>query len=274
MDRAIKDFTYNKRSLSDFGMMVDDGGGLDEKTIDRGGNITFSTIKTHDGKLLFPLKSKFEDTITANFRIIKDPTYVLNNLAENEDYSLSEDDGRIIFNWLDTPLYKKAIFETGSEVYMMDARFQLKRVEIGGKLYGYDVTMFTLSPYCYGHTIKRKYNINNVDKNYILLVDSDEFGLIYPKVDIIVNKAGDFELENLTTGAKFSLKNCSQYEQFGQEERTQILTLSEDYPHSATDFNYGFFNLRNMPFEPENKFKVNLKCEITFSYTPRYRGVI
>ena len=265
------DFEYDGKFLSDFGFIVCDfegSGGLE--TISAGSEITFNKVARNQGKVHSLTSANYADCIQATFQICKNP-------CNHKSVLIVSDEHREIMRWLNRREFLKFQPFTDSEYDAEDiyfnASFNVSKIFVGGKLYGYEVIMETDKPFGYGNLRNYKWNISNTSQVNNLKDYSDEMGFVYPNVKIVCKGNGDLRVSNVNEDCTMVIKNCKSGEIITIDGDTQIITTSLSSHDIAADFNFDFLRIGNRYDNRDNKITVSLPCEITISYYPVIKDI-
>ena len=264
------DFEYDGKRLSDFGMMICtfDSSGLE--TVSSGADITFNTIKSVGSNKVKMYGSKYEEMYTNPFQICKNPC------SNNDNMYFETNEESALQRWLcrkDGYHQFKPIQEDLKDVYW-NASFSSKQINLGGKIIGLELTMYTDSPYAYLSIGDINYSVNPND-SFSIFDSSDEVGFIYPIVEITCNGDGKIVLQNNMDKKKLILTNVTQGEIITLDGENKIPVSSANRPDFPNCFNYHYpriFNkIENGIDVRENIFTLSsdsVPCDITFKYSP------
>lgn len=256
------DFEYDGLHLSSFGLMICDFDFDGKKTISNGSQITFNTVSTQKGAKHELVSSEYEDCITTTFQICKHPCIT----DGNEEITISE--LREITKWLNRKGYHKfkLLDDFEHKDIFFEASFNISRIEINGKLYGLELEMFTNRPYALHEPIV--INIKNIQKNGTKRIysKSDDEGYIYPKMEIVIEEDGDFEIYNSLEDRTMRIANCKVGEIIKLDYPTIETSLSSH--KIQNDFNWKFFRIANSFRDGANEITISLPCTIKVTYCP------
>lgn len=264
-------FEYDGKYASDFGLiictldspeMITSLGGqlnLNQVAI-RNGNEFLSTTPSYDSPLettfqviKYDCKRGFEElTITEHREIIR----WLNRKEPHEFRLISED-----------PVYEYVHFEGTFD--------SISKIEINGKIYGYELHFMSNRPYALGEKVNIL--INATKKNYTYEFEdvSDEVGYIYPKMKITFKDGSTdtpFTLYNSVEGRTTTIANWYAGEVISFDEYQNISTTVPSHK-IQNDFNYVFFRIANSYEDRINTLKISHPCTIEIEYTPVVKGV-
>ena len=254
------DFELNGRNLSDFGMMICVFGSKGLETVSNGANITFNTVPIQGGKKHEITSTLYEDCLEATIQICKAScSKGIEEITSSEFRELTKWLGRNKF------LKFKLLDEDHMDLYY-EAKFDISRIEIDGKLYGLELQVVTNTPFALKEP--RKIIIENTVKNGTHSINdtSHEEGYIYPHTEITVSENGNLNIYNAIEDRNTIIKNCVQGE-----------TITMDYPiiqssistHKIqNDFNWNFFRIANSYNNSRNDLTISLPCEIKMVYSP------
>lgn len=265
------DFEYDGKFLSDFGFIVcrfDGGYGLD--TISSGSEITFNKVARNQGKVHSLTSAKYSECIQATFQICKNPCI-------HKNKSITSDEHREVMRWLNRKEFLTfqpfSDIEYDADSIFFNASFNVNKITIGGKHYGYEIIMETDKPFGYGNLRSFKWNITSSTQVNNLKDCSDEIGFIYPNVKIVCKAAGDLIIRNANEDCNMTVKNCKNNEIVTVNGDTQIIASSLSDHDIAADFNFDFLKIGNRYDNRDNKITVSLPCEITISYYPIIKDI-
>lgn len=257
------DFVYDGYSLSDYGFMIgkiDSSNGTE--TFDVGSQITFNTTPQHNGKYVALTNVQYDSCVTCTFQICKIPCNV-------QDMEITFAEFRDLMRWLNRKEFLPFNFciETGDIVYF-DASFNVKKITVGGILYGLELTMETNRPFGYGDKIVHTLKFSNASQTIEIEDASDEIGYIYPDMKITCSSSGDLSIKNAEQNCTMLVKNCESGEVITISGNAQFITTSSTTHKIANDFNYQFMKIGNTFTNRKNTLSVSSPCSIELSYNP------
>lgn len=254
------DFEYDGLNLSNKGFIICKFGSDGTKTVSNGSNITFNTVSTMNGAKYELTSSEYDDFITSKFQICKHPC-----IADSMEISLNE--YRDIMRWLNRKEFHKLKFL--NEEYMnifFEASFNVSKIEINGKIYGFELEMFTNRPYALREPIY--HTIKNLQENGEKTISSisDEDGYIYPQMEITINQDGDLEIYNDFEKRTMKIANCKS----GEIINVNYPIIESSIPSHKiqNDFNWKFFRIAKSFKNRKNDIKISLPCIIKIKYYP------
>lgn len=257
----VYDFEYDGQLLSDKGLMICKFDSSGVETVSNGSELTFNTVPTLNGTRHELTSVEYEDCLTTTFQICKNPCIY----EAEEEISLEE--VRDIMRWLNRKGFHKFILINDEYIdTYFEASFNVSRIEVGGVIRGFELEMFTNSPFAFQEAVKLdiKNIVNNGKK--LLISKSDEEGYIYPQMEITIDAAGDLEIYNDLDDRTMLIKNC---------KKGEVITLN--YPIIKTslashkiqnDFNWKFFRIARTYEEDANNLTISIPCTIKMTYSP------
>ena len=269
------DFEYAGHRLSDFGYAICSfGNSLSDYEINIGCDITFTEIKNNHSSIHRKVSSSYDSVYTATFDIIK------YNCNSRDDINMTSLEVRDLVKWLNRrDNYKLKFiseFADDSNVHYY-GRFNVQQKMIGGRVVGLTLTFTSNAPYGFSDVIESKFMMLNPGEKHIFFGDSDEYGLIYPRIEIRCFSSGMYIITNETTGTKVEISNCVVGEIIIIDGEHKII-YSDKEEHNKTipnDFEYEYLDILVDEFNSQNVYVSNLPCELTISYMPiRKVGVI
>lgn len=256
----VYDFLYDDIYLSDKGFMLCKFDSSGVETMPNGSQITFNTVSTRNGERHELTSAQYDECLTATLQICKDPC-----IPNNEEVSLEE--VRDIMRWLNRKEFHKFVLINDEYIdTYFEASFNVSRVEIGGVIVGFELEMFTNSPFAFQEPVK--VSIKNIvdNGNKVLVSKSDEEGYIYPEMEITIDKDGDFEIYNELEDRTMLIKNCKQGEVI--KLNYPVIETSLASHKIQNDFNWRFFRIARKYREDANRLTISLPCTIKMVYSP------
>lgn len=262
------DFEYDGIRLSDLGFVICHFGGVGGSETIAGSDITFNTVSTRGGMRHHLTSSEYSEGLTATFQICK-------NLCDGSGEKISIEDYRDITRWLCRREYHKLKFvnDEFAGIYF-EASFNVNKIEVGGRLCGFELSIFTNRPYAIAESVTINIDADGTDDIIRIYNVSDEEGFIYPDMKITIGDIGDehktLEIFNKTSNRKMTIRNCSADEEI-EIKYPMITSLPLSHNHNKTimkDFDWVFFNLASSFHDNLNEITVNLPCSIELSYSP------
>lgn len=260
------DFEYAGRRLSDLGCIIcsinSNSGQYD---VEIGCDITFTEIKNNYSSIHSVTSSSYENVYTATFDIMK-------YNCSSDDIYMTSFEVRDIMRWLNRREYYKFrvlndIADESNVHYY--GSFNVKQIMLGEHILGLTLTFTSNAPYGFGDIIETKCMLLNAVDTASIYGDSDEFGTVYPKVNIRCLSSGNLEIKNKTTGNILKIDNCSVNEIITVDgEHKVIFTNTESHTTLPNDFNYEYLDILVDEYETENIYSSTLPCELTISYQP------
>lgn len=260
------DFEYDGHLLSDFGFIICSFDSSDMNTISNGSTLTLNTVPINNGSKYLLSGVKYDECVSATFGICKD-------VCTNDDLEISVEENSAIMRWLNRKnFYKFKIIEDDYLDIYFESTFNVNRVVINGKLIGYELQMMTNSPFAYKDTIRRRFTVDNINKPYVFIDDSDEVGFIYPEIRIEILEAGDLTILNEIENRETKILGCTKNEIIRMNY--PIIESSEGSHNIMDRFNFVFFRIANSYNEKVNRIYFSLPCRVTISYSPICKVVI
>lgn len=254
------DFEYDGVRLSDNGFIICkfDSDGIE--TVSNGSYITFNTVSTMNGSKHELTSVEYGDCLTTNFQICKNPC-----LTDNKEISIEE--SREIMKWLNRKgFHKFKLLDIEYIDIFFEASFNVNKIELDGKICGFELEMVTNRPYALQEPvlIKLKNTVENGTKRFYS--KSDEEGYIYPDMEITIEEDGDFELFNAFEQRTMRIANCKSGEVI--HVKYPIIESSLKAHKIQNDFNWKFFRIATTFKEKANDITISIPCTIKMVYSP------
>lgn len=257
------DFEYDGVRLSDFGFIICDFDSKSVETISNGSKITFNTVSTLNGIKHELTSSEYEDCLEATFQICKNPC------AHNDVEEISLYDVRNIMSWLNRKEFHKfkLIDDEYSNIYF-ESSFNISKIEVNGKVYGFELEMFTNRPFAIQEPVVFIINNTEENKNEVksFFSKSDEEGYIYPNMEIEIESGGDLEIYSITEDRLMRISNCRAGEIINIDY--PIIQTSDEGHKIQNDFNWIFYRIATSFKDRTNEIIVSLPCSIKIEYSP------
>lgn len=232
------DFLFNDNRASDFGLIIGSFDGEFETA--SGGNIEFNVVKTPNRDRYDFYGAQFNEVLTWNFSIVKNPC-----VNDNSEMYFNQYEESQIAQWLlKQDGYKWFQFDQDGyrDVYY---RVQINMVphQVGGQTAAFDLTVTSDCGYGYSEEIVKKY-ILNANKPIRLDVHSDTNSYILPYISLTGN--GDFYISNDS-----DLSQCyANLKETKLQNTSGIVTMDSDKDiitgiSSPNDFSWYFLRLIN-----------------------------
>lgn len=254
------DFQYGEHNLQDFGMILCkfDSGGLD--TVSDGSEITFNTISVQNGAKSELVSTVYENNLETTLQICK---YSCTGGVQE----ITATEHRELTRWLSRKkfLKLKILDEDHMDLYY-EAKIDVSRIEMDGKLYGLELSVTTNRPFALREP--RTIVIRNVvkDGKHSINDTSYEEGYIYPKTEIIISQDGDLNIRNAIENRETIIKNCTANEIITMDY--PVITSSLQSHNIQNNFNWNFFRIANTYENSRNDLTISLPCFIKMEYSP------
>jgi len=267
------DFEYDGHYLSDYGFMLCTfDGSRGAQVVDSGCNIQFNKVATNGGKKSSLTSTQYSDCLQATFQICKDPEKYLTE----EELMITKDEYRDIARWLNRGQFCRfqIIYDVSDDVYNSEpcyynASFNIKRITIGDKVFGVELTMETDSPFGYGSEIEIEKTLDATSGYSFTIYDnSDDIGYIYPDIELICLSSEDYTIVCEPFGTTTTIGGCTQGETIDLYGNSKIISTSLDAHNVAADFNFSFPKIGNTFESSKNTITVNAPCIIKITYSP------
>lgn len=253
------DFEYDGLTLSSLGYVICkfDSSGIDTVGMPE---ITFNTVKVEHGIKHELTSTDYNDCLTFSLQICKNAC-----IDRNEEISIEE--YRDITRWLHRKSFHKfkLINNEMVGIYFM-CSFNISRIEMCGRLVGFQLDAVTNSPFALHEPVKVVINNEIANEVKSIYNKSDCEGHIYPNVKITMKEDGDLNIYNAFEDRATIIRNC---------KKDEIITI--DYPvisssissHAiCNDFNWVFFRLASTFKNRLNEVTFSLPCTVEVVYTP------
>jgi hypothetical protein len=255
------DFEYDGINLSDKGFILCHFGGSEGlETVSDGCQITFNTVPVLGGAKHNLMSTEYEDCLEDTWQICK-------YSCGNDIQEITETEHRELTKWLNRKKFLKLriLDEAHIDLYY-EAFFNVSKIEIDGKLFGFELEVKTNAPFAYRTsktiTVKNlvangKHSINDI---------SHEEGYIYPHTEITVNADGDLNIYNAIEDRNTYIRGCEKGEKITMDY--PVIQSSIPSHNIQNDFNWNFFRVANTFENSRNDLTISIPCTIKIKYSP------
>lgn len=254
------DFEYDGLYLSDFGYIICNFNGSEVNTVSNGSQIEFHTLSVLNGMKQELLSTEYNECLTANIQICKNPC-----MGNNLEITLN--DLKDLTNWLNRKgFYKFKLLDDEYYDLFFEASFNINRIEIDNKIYGLELVMKTNRPFALQEpqSIVIKNSTFGGEKSFY--DTSYEEGFIYPYTEIIIEQDGDLSIINGLENRITLIKNCVAGEVITMEY--PIIESSNPSHKIQNDFNWNFLRIANTFKNRKNDLTISIPCTIKMTYSP------
>ena len=226
-----RDFEYNKKRLSDFGLIManpdnEDTTGLSRDIIK--GNVTiYRNEANHYGTI-------YNSVIVLNFFIVKDNCHT-------EDHEITPLELRHLQSWLTSSKLPQDLYvvgDTGERIEYFGIFTDITPYVCNG-LNGLKLVFTCNSPFAY-KTYNLKLKLSDITEGIqkTIFCDCDEIGqIIYPTITFIPNGTDDLTMISKTENKIMTLKFSKQYEKIIIDCKMKRI-IADDIPLTLSDIGY------------------------------------
>lgn len=254
------DFEFDGLRLSDKGFVICKFDSSGVETVTNGSTITFNTVSTMRGVKHELTSVEYADCLTATFQICK-------NLCLDKNEEVSLEDARDIMRWLNRKgFHKFKLLESEYTGIYFEASFNVSKIEVGGRLCGFELEMFTNRPFAIHEpaTVFIKNEVANEIKS--VYSKSDDEGYVYPNMEITIVESGDLEIYSIREDRTMVIRNCVAGEVI--TVNYPIISSSLSSHKIQNDFNWRFFRIASSFKNRLNEIKISIPCTIKMTYSP------
>lgn len=255
------DFSYGDKKLSDFGFILCNfGGSKGLDTVSDGCQITFNTVPVLGGSKHHLVSTEYEECLEDVWQICK-------HSCKGDIQEITETEHREIKKWLNRKkLLKLKIFDESHIDIYYEAYFNVSKINIDGKLFGFELEVKTNRPFALHEP--RIINIKNTvkDGKHSINDTSHEEGYIYPYTKITILESGNLNIHNAIEDRDTYIANCVAGEVVIMDY--PVIQSSISSHNIQNDFNWNFFRVANTYDNSRNDLTISLPCSIKIEYSP------
>ena len=254
------DFEYSGKNLSDFGFITCNFGAKGLETKANGGQATFNTVSTLNGKKFELINVQYEECASDVIQICKTPCF-------GDVMEISSQEFSNLTRWLCRNSFQKLkIFDDGYLDLYFEARFKVSKIELDGILVGLELEVETNAPYAFKDPQTITINNTTVDGVHSINDTSQEEGFIYPHVEITMKQSGNLDIYNAIENRHTFIRNCKNGEVITMDY--PIIQSSLSSHNIQNDFNWNFLRIANSYEKSRNDLTISLPCTIKMKYSP------
>lgn len=262
----LSDFEWCGQSGSLFGLLPCNFDSPALEANENGATLEFTTVRVPGSDRQRPLSGRYAEALTGTFQVCKNPKTTPAPFFTTEDI-------RFFNRWLNRRdgyhTFKICIKgDGGYPEYYFRAFLNLKKLELGGRVVGLEITVTTNSPYAYFEPKTAVMHLTANTPRYTYTDVSDEVGCLYPTFTIQCDASGDLVLQNSLSGIKSRIEGCSPGEVLTMDSEHRILSSSLRKDAVMKSFNFGWLDIMNTYEDRRNIYSANLPCTVTMTYSP------
>lgn len=254
------DFEYDNKKLSDFGFIICSFSDKGLDTVADGSQISFNTVSVLGGEKSELTSTQYKECLGGTIQICK-------HSCAGGVQEISAIEHRNIARWLNRKKFLKLKFlsEEFIDIYF-EASFNISRIELDGRLFGFELEVVTNRPYALKEP--RKITIQSLveDSKHSVNDISHEEGFIYPYTEIAIAKDGNLNIYNAMENRNTYIKNCKAGEVIIMDY--PVISSSISSHNIQNDFNWNFFRVANTFDNSKNDLTISLPCTIKIEYSP------
>lgn len=255
------DFEFDGKNLSDFGFILCNfGGSKGLDTVSDGCQITFNTVSVLGGSKHHLVSTEYEECLEDVWQICK-------HSCKGGIQEITETEHREITKWLNRKkfLKLKILDESHIDIYY-EATFNVSKIKIDGKLFGFELEVITNRPFALKET--KSIVIKNIvqDGKHSINDISHEEGYIYPYTEITITQSGNLSIHNAIENRNTYIANCIAGEVITMDY--PVIKSSVSSHNIQNDFNWKFFRVANTYENSRNDLTISIPCTIKVKYSP------
>lgn len=254
------DFCYGSKNLSDFGFVICNFGGKGLDTVSDGSQISFNTVPVLGGAKHNLTSTQYEDCLETTIQICK-------HSCNGDVQEITDTEHRNITKWLNRKKFLK--FKPLSEEYIdlyFEASFNISRIELDGRLFGFELEVRTNRPFALKEPRIIKINNTAANGEHSINDISHEEGYIYPHTEITISQSGNLKIHNAIENRDTYIANCTAGEVITMDY--PVIQSSISSHDIQNDFNWNFFRVANTYENSRNDLTISIPCSIKVEYSP------
>lgn len=261
------DFQFDNEMASSHGLMVCTFGSAgDIETISNGAEITLTTSRTPGKNVWHHVNAQYNEVLTMTFQVAKRQCGMEN--YQSPYFTVQEQ--QAVNRWLNRldNYYPFRIVQEGFDNIYFNVQINVKKIEIGGKVAGFELTVTSDKPYGYFEKQHTSFQLAS-NGSYGFLDMSDDVGKEDTEMKITCLANGTLRLTNALTEQTMQITGCIANEVI--IINTACQKISSNIRTSATllkQFNFVWLNVGNTRTNRLNKISSTLPIKMELIYQP------
>lgn len=261
------DFIFNGELASDYNLVICSINGNDIETSPNGASITPVQVKSAASDVWQYIRGNYDEALSATIQVIKkscDDSY------DNAFFSVYEQ--REINRWLNKRdgFHEFKLIKEGFDGIVFNAQINVNKVELMGKVIGFELNIITDKPYAYFDEVTEYINSSaSSDKHFILFNNGDEDGEIDTIVKVTCLNAGTLRIYNEATQKSLILSDCEYDETvYFDSKKREVKSNRRTAGQLLDKFNFGWIKLKRENGDGTNVLTINMDANIEVKYSP------
>lgn len=185
---------------------------------------------------------------------------------ENRYFTIEQQ--REITRWLNRPAFLPLyIVDEGYENIYFEGSFNLSKVEVAGKIIGFNLNFTSNRPFGLSRPYVRKFSAR-AGQRIVIQDMSDEIGYIYADLKITCGASGTLTITNDMDGRITEIHNCVSGEVITMKDMIIESNNTTHQQNIMNDFNFTFLRISNKFGERRNGLTFSMPCSVVLSYSP------
>ena len=260
------DFQFDGQLASSYGLIIcsfDGGGGVE--SVRNGADVNLTTSRVPNSKVWNHVNAQYNEVLTVTFQVAK---LMCDDNVQDPYFSVQEQ--RAINRWLNRldNYYPFQIIQDGFGNIYFNAQINVNKIEFGGRVIGFELTVTTDKAYGYFEKQTLKFPL---DKNgtYSFVDLSDDIGTVDIVMKITCAEAGDLTLTNSLTQQTMFVDDCSAGEVITIDtEKRKITSSIRTNAEMLKNFDFTWLNIGNTKDDKTNSITSTLPVGIELVYYP------
>lgn len=264
------DFQFDGKLASSFGLIIctfDNAG--DITTMRNGADVNLVTSRIPSSNIWNHVSAQYSEVLSVTFQVAKKPA--CDGSDQNPYFAPHEQ--RAINRWLNRldNYYPFRIIQDGYEKIYFNAQINVKKIETGGKVAGFELTVTTDRPFGYYERQELVFPIEPAVGvyTYSFIDMSDDIGTEDAIIEIKCMESGELCIMNDLMQKTMLIKNCVEGEVITIDTLLRkIKSNKRDTSQLLKDFNFVWLTVGNTPDSKTNNISSNLAVDMKISYCP------
>lgn len=238
----------------------------DLQTIKNGADVQLITSKVPNSNIWSHVNAQYSEVLSTTFQVAK-----LHDCSNNTyDSYFTKQEQQAINRWLNRldNYYPFRIVQDGFNNVYYNAQINVNKIELLGKVIGFELTITTDKPYGYFEQQNLNFLVSpQIPYSFLSLSDDVGFDDITLTITCLDN--GELTISNTMSNQSMIIKNCKKNEVITIDTRLRKVTSSiRTKADILEDFNFVWLKIGNTRKNRLNQISSNMQCKISLSYYP------
>lgn len=234
------------------------------RSVRNGADVKLTTSKSPSSNVWHHVNAQYDEVLTCVIQVMK---FSCGN-EENRYFTVQEQE--TINRWLNRldSYYPFQIVQNGYENIFFNVQINVNKLELGGQVIGFELTVTTDKPYGYFETQNINFHLE-ANGEYNFFDQSDEVGNFDVLMKVTCLDNGTLTVSNSLTGQSFTVDGCMTNEIISIDTENRKLSSSiRTNAELLKSFNFKWMTVGNTRTDRKNVISSTLPVDIEIVYNP------